>query len=173
MSGGFEEIPHTADRAIRVWGDTLPELFVFAARGMYSLAGLPEDEVGEEEEMAVEVEAATLEGLLVAWLNELLYLTETRKLSFRAFHVDELLLPSPGGVMASPEEEESPPVGPQLAGLHQAAVLPEEGEARLRGRARGRRSTAPPAMRIKAATYHNLRIEREGGRYVTEVVFDV
>lgn len=162
-AGGFEEIPHTADRAIRAWGETLSALFVHAARGMYSLAGIPEAGSRGEEEVAVEVEAASAEGLLVAWLNELLYLTETKKLFFRDFAVESLLLP--------PEEEER--WGGMRTGVEGEDAREERDLAFLRGRARGVRLTGIPARYIKAATYHNLEIVREDGRYVAEVVFDV
>ncbi|MFN3929620.1 MAG: archease, partial [Thermoflexus sp.] len=65
----FEEIPHTADWAIRAYGRSLPELFAHAAIGMYSLL-TDLEALGESERREVQVEAASPEGLLVAWLNE-------------------------------------------------------------------------------------------------------
>ena len=38
----FEEVPHTADLAIRVWGRDMAELFVNAAYGMACQLGDPE-----------------------------------------------------------------------------------------------------------------------------------
>ncbi|WP_448593343.1 archease, partial [Thermoflexus hugenholtzii] len=76
----FEEIPHTADWAIRAYGRTLPELFAHAALGMYSLLTDLET-VPEAERREALVEAASPEGLLVAWLNELVYLTEREGLA--------------------------------------------------------------------------------------------
>ena len=174
-SGGFEELPHTADRAIRAWGETLSDLFVWAARGMYSLAGNPEVELRGGKEVTLEVEAASPEGLLVAWLNELLYLTETKKLLFRDFAVDGLLLP--------PGEEErrgwledrsaGKPDHPHLQPTGGGEITGQEGLAFLRGRARGTESLGPSLRYIKAATYHNLEIEKKNGFYVAEIVFDV
>lgn len=85
----FEEVPHTADWALRARGRTLAELFVNAARGMYALMA---EELPAEAPLAhtVEVEAASGEGLLVAWLNELLYLTEREGVVFTAFRLEEL-----------------------------------------------------------------------------------
>ncbi len=75
MNGRFEEIEHTADIAIRVWGRDLAELFANAAYGMAcQLADLAE--VGRTCEQSIELEAYDAETLLVAWLEELLYLDE-------------------------------------------------------------------------------------------------
>ena len=75
MNGRFEEIEHTADISIRVWGRDLAELFANGAYGMAcQLADLAE--VGRTGEQSIELEAYDAETLLVAWLEELLYLDE-------------------------------------------------------------------------------------------------
>ncbi len=75
-AGGFEIFAVTADKGIRAWGRDLPEVFVNAARGMWSL--MVEPGMARRERMfPVKVEAGDRETLLVAWLNELLYLHET------------------------------------------------------------------------------------------------
>jgi len=85
----FEEIDHTADRAIRAHGSTVAELFAHAALGMFSLMTDPE-EVAPEKEYLIELEALDLETLLVNWLNELLFLRETEKVLFKEFDILEL-----------------------------------------------------------------------------------
>ena len=63
----FSEVEHTADWAIRVRGATLPELFVHAATGMYSLvADLAA--VKPTVERGLEVKGVDAEALLVNWL---------------------------------------------------------------------------------------------------------
>jgi SHS2 domain-containing protein len=52
----------------------------------------------------------------------------------------------------------------ELAGL-------ELGEGRVAGTVRGRRGAPPPL--VKAVTYHDLRLAREGGRWRGRVVLDV
>ncbi len=74
-AGGFEIFAVTADKGIRAWGRDLPELFVSAARGMWSLMVEP-GTARRERMFPVKVEAGDRETLLVAWLNELLYLHE-------------------------------------------------------------------------------------------------
>ena len=75
---GFEIFPLTADKGIRAWGRDLAELFVSAARGLWSLMVEP-GTVRRVRMLPVEVEAADRETLLVAWLNELLYLHEAEE----------------------------------------------------------------------------------------------
>jgi len=75
MAGHFEEIEHTADVAIRVWGDSLAELFAAAAYGMACQLADP-GSITPIEERAIALEACDVETLLVAWLGELLYLDE-------------------------------------------------------------------------------------------------
>ncbi len=71
----FEEVDHTADRAFRVRGRNLAELFERAARALFAVeqpcAGGPANV-----QRHVKLSASDLETLLVNWLNELLYLQE-------------------------------------------------------------------------------------------------
>lgn len=72
----FEEIEHTADWSIRVFGRTLSELFVHAAQGMFSLLD-PDLESEGTQKRTIELSAIDRETLLVSWLEELLYLLES------------------------------------------------------------------------------------------------
>lgn len=84
MGRGFAEIEHTADWAVRVWAEDLPQLLIEAARGMYSLTQTqihPEPRISHTFELSVEDE----ESLLVAFLSELLYLGEQKRLAFDQF----------------------------------------------------------------------------------------
>ena len=74
-SAAFEIFPVTADKGLRAWGRDIAELFVNAARGLWSLMVEP-GSVRRERTIPIEVQAADRETLLVAWLNELVYLHE-------------------------------------------------------------------------------------------------
>ncbi len=69
----FEEIEHTADVGIVARGSSPEELFENAAAGMMHFLIDPGAGVAREQREVI-VEADDLEGLLVAWLNELLVL---------------------------------------------------------------------------------------------------
>jgi SHS2 domain-containing protein len=85
----FREIDHTADWALEVWAPTLAELFVEAARGMQALAGAVPGEAARTRR-AIHLAAGDAESLLVAWLQELLYLTESEGVAFDEFAIHSL-----------------------------------------------------------------------------------
>ena len=85
MTAHFEILEHTADVGLQLQGDTLEELFQAAGEGFATLQGAWFPGVGEERE--VEVRAVDNPGLLVAWINELLYMQEAEDAVFGGFHV--------------------------------------------------------------------------------------
>jgi SHS2 domain-containing protein len=86
MNYYFEEIEHTADIAIRVWGHDLAELFANAAYGMTCQLADP-DVVDQTAEQPIELDAYDAETLLVSWLGELLYLSEREECVFTHFEM--------------------------------------------------------------------------------------
>ncbi len=84
----FEEIEHTADWGVRVFGRDFVDLLAQAGAAMFALQAVDmtkEPQVWRE----IEVEAPDQEVLLVTWLNELLYQSDTRDESYTRFVVDE------------------------------------------------------------------------------------
>jgi len=69
----FEVFEHTADVGILARGDSVEEVFAAAAEGMFSFIIRRED-VHPVETRRRTLEADDREGLLVAWLNDLLLL---------------------------------------------------------------------------------------------------
>lgn len=78
ITRGFEEVAHTADLEIKAWGENLNDLFVSAVEGMFHLSGIDEYEKGISDiNETIVLEAMDYEGLLILFLEELLYrLTE-------------------------------------------------------------------------------------------------
>ncbi|MEW6066702.1 MAG: archease [Nitrospirota bacterium] len=68
----FEVLDVSGDVGIRASGRSVDEAFVHAAKGMYSLITEIE-RVKEKKTIDVSVESNSLEGLLVSWLNELIF----------------------------------------------------------------------------------------------------
>jgi SHS2 domain-containing protein len=89
MSVGYELVDHTADIGVRLWAPTAEEVFEQAALALFSLVCDPLD-VGELNAVDVEIEAESMDLLLAAWLNELLYVFEARRLVLTQFDIEEL-----------------------------------------------------------------------------------
>ncbi|MDI6799445.1 MAG: archease [Actinomycetota bacterium] len=102
----FEVIEHTADVGIIGYGGDLKEVFENTAIGMFSLI-TELNAVSKDLEIQVEVEAEDVEGLMVAWLNELIYLFETKGVLFKEFDILEL---SEEGLRAVARGEELNPI---------------------------------------------------------------
>ena len=85
----YEVFEHTADIGLHAYGTTLAELFVHAAQGMESLMVAPE-QVRLQVQREVVVEGHDEISLLIAWLNELIFLFDTDYLLLRDFTVDEI-----------------------------------------------------------------------------------
>ncbi|MFC1920341.1 archease [Chloroflexota bacterium] len=86
MDKEFEILEHTADIGIIAYGGNINAAFVNAAKGMFSLITEPDD-VEEVESRDVDIEAADSESLLVAWLNELIFLFDAENMLFKRFDI--------------------------------------------------------------------------------------
>jgi len=85
----YQQLEHTADLALRIYGGDLRELFANAAYAMFSQLA----DVGRAKTTVhqhVEVQGSDGESLLVNWLNELLYLHETEGQVYTEFDIQEL-----------------------------------------------------------------------------------
>lgn len=144
MSLPWEEIPHTADWALRVRGEDLRSLFENAARGMAELIGgegaaSPNGEgaaAGKAVRHELQLEAPDLEILLVDWLTGLLVMVEDEGAFFTEIHVSEVA------------------------------------DLALRGWVEAK-AGGEFTKHIKAVTYHNLAIQRTDQGFETTIVFDV
>ncbi len=86
----YEITEHTADIGVKAYGRTREELFAHMAQGMFSLI-VPPSQVKPATTYSVKASAANdEERLLVAWLRELLYLFDTRKLIGKDFKIQRL-----------------------------------------------------------------------------------
>jgi len=130
----YRILDHTADVGLEAEGATLAEAFANAATGMYSIM-VHLDRVSERVQRPVEVEAEDAEGLLTAWLLELLFITELEGLVFRRFDVREA---SPRHLAAvahgEPLDPERHPKGAVVKAVtrHGLEVGPIEGGYRVR-----------------------------------------
>ena len=130
----YRILDHTADVGVEAQGSTLADAFANAATGMYSIM-VHLDRVSNRVQRKVEVEAEDVEGLLTAWLLELLFITEVEGLVFRRFDVQEA---SPTRLVAiahgEPLDPERHPKGAVVKAVtrHGLEVGPFEGGYRVK-----------------------------------------
>src|SRR3954467_4586346 len=139
---GYSFIDHTADVAADLAGHTLEELFASAAQALT-------DTVTERAQVhavitqSVTVEAATVEDLLVDWLNELLYRFEVRNV---------LVLDA---TVTIEEADGRWTLGATVAGeMFNPARHPSK-------------------VLVKSATYHGLSVRQVASGYSARIVFDI
>ena len=85
----FELIDISGDAGIRAFGSDLSELFANAATGMYSLIADPES-VTPRKSVEIQTESNSREGLLVSWLNELVFHFDAYGFIGVEIHIHEL-----------------------------------------------------------------------------------
>lgn len=159
----FKVIDISGDIGLRAFGKSINEAFVNAAIGMYSLITHLRT-IKKEKTIDVSIKSQSIEGLLVSWLNELIFYFDAYGFIGKKIEITEftstLTLPLRGGEKGGGEAE-------QLTSL-QACKLkatvsgedfnPEKHESKLL---------------IKAATYHKLRIEKIDDMWEIDVIFDI
>ena len=81
----FEEIEHTADRALRIYGRNFEELLLNAACGLNRIMGVDRITGETQQTKSFSLDAEDAEGLLVEWLSELAFWAESEMLVFSEF----------------------------------------------------------------------------------------
>lgn len=89
MQKRYQTIKHKADLKIKVRGKDLKELFSNALVGMLETAGYESESKGEIES-EIRIESFDTDSLLVDFLNEAIYLSETQYAVYNAVEFKEL-----------------------------------------------------------------------------------
>jgi SHS2 domain-containing protein len=135
----FTVLDISGDAGLTAFGDSLRETFINAAIGMYSLmAGL--DAVALTKTIDVSVESQSTDGLLVSWLNELIFHFDTYGFIGKKIDIKEFSEKRISATVSGEEFDQK---------RHEGRLL------------------------IKAATYHQLRIEKKDERWEISVIFDI
>lgn len=149
MMRPYEFLDISGDAGIRAFGRTTEELFVNAALGMYDLI-IDMEGVRKTEAVEISLTHDSPEGLLVCWLNELIFRFDAHGFIGKEIVVTEFLF---GQNIAADRPPYS--INASLLGEH---FEPARHEGKLL---------------LKAATYHRLKIENENGRWTAEIIFDI
>jgi SHS2 domain-containing protein len=86
----FAEVEHTADWAFRVWSDSRAGLFQEAAAALYRMGGVQVEVKDEGARRRIDLRADDPEGLLVQWLNEILFLLDHDRLALNDIRIERL-----------------------------------------------------------------------------------
>ncbi|HDN97651.1 MAG TPA: archease [bacterium] len=132
----FEFISHTADVGVKVYGETIEELFENSGKALFEIMAPVCEDVKVKEKVSVEGES--YEELLVKFLNELIYLSEKKSLKGEEFKIK---------------------------------IERKNNSLRLDGEVSGRKIKGVE-REVKAATYHNLKIEKDR-EYNCIIIFDL
>ncbi len=155
----YEPIDISGDVGLRAFGKTINEVFINAAEGMYSLI-TNLDLIREEKNIDITIDSSSVENLLVAWLNELIFHFDTYGFIGKRIVITEtspsIALPGPGG-------GETNKFSKTQTYTLKAAISGEDFD----------QSRHESKLLIKAATYHRLRIEKINNIYEAEVIFDI
>ena len=89
VAAGYEYFDVEADVGVRAWGGDCAEAFAQAALGVLALGVAPGD-VEARETRDVRAQAATPEDLLVAWINECVYVHEIEGFAVHRVAVNDL-----------------------------------------------------------------------------------
>ena len=89
MAKPYQRIDTTADVGLASFGVSLNEAFANMAKGLFSLV-TPLSRIRKKVSHRVEAQALSHEDLLIVWLNELIFIRETRDLLFRYFKIISL-----------------------------------------------------------------------------------
>ncbi len=85
----FELLDTTADKGLIAYGHDLKEAFINAAKGLLSIITEPKL-IKDLIPHRVEINAKDLTGLLVCWLNEIIYLQEVDEMLYKRFEIKKL-----------------------------------------------------------------------------------
>jgi len=88
-AGDFELLDHPADIGFRVRAATLPALFAACARALVAII-LDPVRIESRETVSIPGTGSDVESLLVNWLNEVLYFTDSRRLALAFFDIHSL-----------------------------------------------------------------------------------
>ncbi|HIH45350.1 MAG TPA: archease [Candidatus Methanoperedenaceae archaeon] len=138
----YEYLHHVADTKFRAYGQTIEEAFENAALAMFN-AMTDTSKVAQVEMREVALVSGDLEGLLHAWLSELLYLFNVENILFGTFRV--------GGIS---RDGDSYSIRSQAWG---EVVDPVKNTFFLE---------------VKAVTFHEMEIQKIDKGYMLQVVVD-
>jgi SHS2 domain-containing protein len=163
-----ETFEHTADIGLRVRSGDLSGLFAEAAEGLISVIVENPQSIRPDDTYHFQLQTEQLDELLHDWLDELLFAFHARHVLFARFEIEI------GGAAITREET----LGQSHSGENSTSPpeIATNSPYELKAIARG--EPVDPTrheidQEVKAVTYHGLKIVRESGLWLAEVVLDI
>jgi SHS2 domain-containing protein len=130
----YQVLSHTADTGISATADSLASLIAALSQGMFELmVRCPTS--GDPGDLTIDVDASSIQDLVVDTLSELLYRFERDDLAFHSFRVEADPDTLHATVWATGVElSEIEPVGPPIKAVTYHDLLVEHGDGEWRGR---------------------------------------
>ncbi|MBN1159698.1 MAG: archease [Candidatus Diapherotrites archaeon] len=138
----FEYLEHTADVKFRAYGSTWENVFRNAAKAMLEVM-TDTSILKEEKEIRLKANASTLDELVVAWLSEILFQSETKEIIFKEAKPEKIW-----------EENRKWYVKGTAIGQKMNKNMKFKTE-------------------IKAVTYHELEAKEKNGKKYCQVIVDI
>ena len=138
----YEYLEHTADVKFRAYGLTWNEVFQNASKAMLEIM-VNTSTLNEEEKINIVANASTLDELIVAWLGEILFQSETKGIIFKEAKVERVWKEN----------------GKWFA---KGKIIGQEVNNKMDFK-----------TEIKAVTYHELKAEEKDGRKYCQVIVDI
>lgn len=138
----FETLDISGDVGIRAYGQSCEDAFVNAGIGMYSLI-TDIERIDEKQAIDIDAKGDSLDGLLVSYLNELVFQFDTYGFIGKRIEIVTFSNQPSAFIKVKVYGEE---------------FDPERHERRLL---------------VKAATYHNIKVEKINDKWEIEVIFDI
>lgn len=137
----FQYFSHPAEAGFKAFGKTAKEAFSNAVLAMTNML-TPISKIKSRKEAAIKITSTSLPNLLVDFLNEILYILDTKKLL--------------------------------IAKIKKLNIIEKNKKFILTAKALGDNAKNYKTHGdIKAVTYHQLKIEKKGGKWTAQAVVDV
>lgn len=150
MGKDYELIDHTADLGILVVGDDLNHLFANAANALSDII-TDNPQVRDVETKEIIVTGIDLEQLMINWLQEVIYYYEVYSFLFKEFDVHE--------ITTSKHEKTSPSTSLTIKAIGSGEIFDYERHTIL--------------TEVKAATYHQIEVKENNGKWQARIIFDL
>jgi SHS2 domain-containing protein len=145
QKSGFKRVEHLSDTGIEFYGNSPERLFENAAMGMFSII-IDRDGVVSRDKIRISIviDQDSLEDLLILWLEKIIYHFETASMVFAVFNINSIIRSGQGCIL----------------------------KAEIRGENfDGKRHVIKTG--IKAPTYHQLKVKKNGQKWWGRVIFDI